>query len=389
MSTKRRSARGTTVAGVVALVLLPIVALLTARPEPSGAIPLFAQRYHLRCGACHSVLPELNAFGNAFRNRGYRLPGVPIHGTTGVALRYQLEYEKDPAAGMRRFTPGGVLLSNADLGAVSAFLHYNLGAGGGPSGIFLGYLATYNAHTQTLYRLGLYELPLPQSPGQRLDDLAPYGYYSLHAGLNDLTLSSPRLGLELEHQAGPLRIDGTVAMGEFKGAAYGGRPLDTGESTSPAAPELGLFVSAPILRPEVRVGIEGMTGGRQIAAAGRGLFTDWYDRGGLYVRADFRHIDLLTEQWYGSDSNADGLGDRLGSSGGYARLRIWPIPHAFVAVRYDAQAAPAISRDIVIYGAAQITGHARLILQRVQPLTGGAGHFGGAITVGFPWPLGL
>jgi len=86
-------------------------------------------------------------------------------------------------------------LSSAEIGAVNAFLHYNLGAGGGPSAALLGYLATYNQHTQSLYRAGLIELPLMQSPGQRLDDLTQYGYYGIHAGLNDLTLASPRWGL--------------------------------------------------------------------------------------------------------------------------------------------------------------------------------------------------
>jgi len=68
---------------------------------PASAIPIFAQRYHMRCGQCHSVLPELNAFGNYFRSHGYRLP-LPEHGTTVFALRYQLEYDKQPAAGMER-----------------------------------------------------------------------------------------------------------------------------------------------------------------------------------------------------------------------------------------------------------------------------------------------
>ena len=57
------------------------------------AVPLFAQRYRLQCGACHSVLPELNPFGVSFREHGYQLP-LPKHGTTGVAFRYQLEWER-------------------------------------------------------------------------------------------------------------------------------------------------------------------------------------------------------------------------------------------------------------------------------------------------------
>jgi hypothetical protein len=52
-------------------------ALLALSVRPASAIPIFAQRYHLQCETCHSVLPELNAFGNAFRNHGYRLPSVP------------------------------------------------------------------------------------------------------------------------------------------------------------------------------------------------------------------------------------------------------------------------------------------------------------------------
>jgi len=56
---------------------------------PAQAIPLFAQRYQLQCSACHSVLPELNSFGNSFRAHGYQLP-IPRPGTTGVAMRYQM-----------------------------------------------------------------------------------------------------------------------------------------------------------------------------------------------------------------------------------------------------------------------------------------------------------
>ena len=55
--------------------------------------------------ACHSVLPELNAFGNYFRMHGYRLP-IEKHGTTMFAIRYQMSYAQDPAAGTRRQASG-------------------------------------------------------------------------------------------------------------------------------------------------------------------------------------------------------------------------------------------------------------------------------------------
>jgi len=35
-------------------------------------------------------------------------------------------------------------------------------------------------------------------------------------------------------------------------------------------------------------------------------------------------FDFLAEQWWGSDANADGFGNSLASSGGYARLKYYP-----------------------------------------------------------------
>jgi hypothetical protein len=39
----------------------------------ASAIPAFARKYGLPCSACHTAWPELNAFGQAFRDRGYQL----------------------------------------------------------------------------------------------------------------------------------------------------------------------------------------------------------------------------------------------------------------------------------------------------------------------------
>ena len=36
-------------------------------------IPAFARKYHLPCSACHTAWPELNPFGQAFKDRGYQL----------------------------------------------------------------------------------------------------------------------------------------------------------------------------------------------------------------------------------------------------------------------------------------------------------------------------
>lgn len=55
--------------------LLVLVAAL-AISLPARAIPPFARRYNFACNTCHVGGPtKLNAFGEAFRDNGYRIPG--------------------------------------------------------------------------------------------------------------------------------------------------------------------------------------------------------------------------------------------------------------------------------------------------------------------------
>jgi hypothetical protein len=362
-------------------------AFFTWTCAPARAIPIFAQRYHFKCGQCHSVLPELNAFGNYFRSHGYRLP-LPEHGTTIFAIRYQLEYDKEPAPESNRFTPGGILLGSGNLGAITAYLHYNFGAAGGPAATYLMFAATYNAHTQTLYRGGLFELPLAQSPGQRLDDLQGYGYYTAHVGLNNLPLSSPRWGMMAEKTIGNLKIDGVVAWSFYAGSAYGGKPVPTGETTWMKTPETSLWLRQTLLqtsKSEFDLGATALGGTLGVLENGRFPFADLYTRYGLLAHAGYGDLDFQAEQWYGQDHDADGFLTNQHSSGGYARLKYYPISHAYLGVRYDAYANPFINRDFVYYGAVQIAPF-RILAQEVQQP---AQHpfFSAALTVAFPGPL--
>ncbi len=42
--------------------------------ESAHAIPTFARKYRTSCQTCHTMIPKRNAFGEAFRRNGYRLP---------------------------------------------------------------------------------------------------------------------------------------------------------------------------------------------------------------------------------------------------------------------------------------------------------------------------
>lgn len=43
--------------------------------EPALGVPSFARKYETSCLTCHVAPPKLNAFGRAFKNTGYRMPG--------------------------------------------------------------------------------------------------------------------------------------------------------------------------------------------------------------------------------------------------------------------------------------------------------------------------
>jgi len=55
-----------------ALVAMPLVALITSI---AGAVPIFSRKYQTSCSTCHYAFPQLNAFGKAFQNNGWRYPG--------------------------------------------------------------------------------------------------------------------------------------------------------------------------------------------------------------------------------------------------------------------------------------------------------------------------
>ena len=43
--------------------------------EDSYGTPAFSRKYQTSCATCHYAFPQLNAFGKAFMNNGFRWPG--------------------------------------------------------------------------------------------------------------------------------------------------------------------------------------------------------------------------------------------------------------------------------------------------------------------------
>ncbi len=111
-----------------------VVVGLFATVQEVQAIPYFARRHNLRCTTCHLLPPKLNASGEAFFARGYRLPPElerPITSTVPFAAwisgRYEKNFSKDFSEG---FLNKVELISGGPIGdlPLSYFVEWRLGS---------------------------------------------------------------------------------------------------------------------------------------------------------------------------------------------------------------------------------------------------------------------
>lgn len=85
----------------IAVAAVLAVVLAAASATPAGAIPPFARKYRVSCATCHSPVPRLNAFGEAFAANGFEFAvGEPPRDTiaTGDPL---LRLQQDIPIGVR------------------------------------------------------------------------------------------------------------------------------------------------------------------------------------------------------------------------------------------------------------------------------------------------
>ncbi len=78
-----------------AMRIIMIIAILFFSQE-SWAIPSFARQTNLSCNACHTMFPELNAFGRLFKLNGYTLVGTETIQASDTSDNISLNLMKIP-----------------------------------------------------------------------------------------------------------------------------------------------------------------------------------------------------------------------------------------------------------------------------------------------------
>ncbi len=340
--------------------------------QPARATPIFAERYGFSCRTCHTAVPELNAFGNAFRRAGFVLPTLPRHKEFPLVLRFQEGYMKDlPPAQSRRFNALAILISTANFGPDASFSYYAryfFGSQGAPGSLYYLWAQHVAANSGVFERAGEYNLPLIQNATQRLDTFTPMPAYTYTVGQNSANFTTPRWGGMFGQENGRLNAEVSLNLAEYQGAAYGAPTPPSSLTQLFAFPEI--FASAAYtLSNNLTFGALRLAGTRNFHSDTSGQsFSDRYYRDGIQGSWSNRNFTIDAQQLWGFDTNADGLGSGVASSGGFVTLKYYPTPHSYLGVRYDAVANPFATRDWDFYGAFAPTIRSRIVLEYLEPI---------------------
>lgn len=319
---------------LLAAVALALAALLP--PASAEALPAFAHRYGLRCQACHTVVPHLTAFGEAFLAGGYRIPGLAPRPAFPASLRIETAYTSAPNA-----TDAGAPLPKAIVDEVEVLLGgsagprtsywveaYALdgGVAGRPRDVWFGWRATPDAaRTPVTLRAGQMTLPLPLDPETLRETTDHYAIWDQTAGENPFALFDPKAGIEIG--AGDpvrgLRASALVLQGHDPGSGIASHGLDTMLALER---ELGAF----------RLSAYRYDGTRPLEG---GL--DRFSRtgGGIGWSSGPTQLDAVYQS--GTDSAS------VRTSGGFVQLRQALGSRAFALARWDATQDVAFGRSAI------------------------------------------
>lgn len=288
---------------------LPVVAVLLALTfgalgRPAEALPVFAHRYGLTCQACHTTVPHLNAFGEAFAKNGFRL-AAPRHGEMPVAVKVQLAYSSDAEPGLPKAVVDEVeVLTGGAIGTKFNYFLEQYAVDGGMPGATRDAWLQYNGAALHV-RAGQFTLPLPVDPETQRDTLAHYLAYDQRVGNNSFTFFDPRGGVDAFADSARVRAHFAVLAG--------------GDLMSSAAVSAGALTLHAYR-------YQGQRFDRS---------TDNFYRQGFGTEIESGKIGLTGIVQYGNDTSADASGTPARSTAGFVQAR-YAFSDALTAVaRYD------------------------------------------------------
>lgn len=290
--------------------------VLIAASGRAQALPVFAHRYGLSCQACHTTVPHLNAFGQAFLSAGYKLPQV-TRGAIPVAVKVNLAYSSDKEEGLPKAIVDEVeLLTGGAIGSRFSYFLEQYAIDGGEPGLSRDAWLQYNSGNSHV-RAGQFTLPLPVDPETFRDTLSHYAVYDQSVGDNHFNFFDPRVGLDAFTENDTLSAHFALVQSYDR---QSGSPVAGVDPMVFVAKRAG-SLTAYVYRYQ---------GQRQIEGA-----HDAFYRQGYGIGNDFGRLNVVGVLQNGNDSNAGGNGTAASSSGGFLQMGYAFSDGLWAVVRHD------------------------------------------------------
>lgn len=323
------------------LATLALLAPFAVHPAPASALPIFARRYGVSCQACHSIVPRLSAFGQAFKNSGYRWPAALTPAPTlPVAVRVNLAYSSlpDPTGLPKAIVDEVEALSAGPLGKhFSYYAEQYLVDGGRPGktrDAYLEYLSdpmqawkgTGGVGVRWEALAGQFTLPLPVDPETMRPTENHYAVFDQIVGDNPFNFFDPRIGIDV----GAVLRDAELRVLFIKGHD----------------PQSGLPTAKPDTMFAARLGSDRLAlfGYAYLGTRPLGQTNDAFRRRGIALKSVTGRSRFTALLQTGLDTDANAAGNAVFSSGGFVQEEYTIVPWAIAVVRadrtFDALAGP-------------------------------------------------
>jgi len=146
------------------------------------ALPVFAHRYGLSCQTCHTVVPELNEFGERFKGNGFRLPAA--QNAFPLAVKVKMAYSSESEPGLPKAVVDEIeLLAGGTAGKNLSYFVEQYIVDGAEMGLTRDAWLQFDGANFRL-RGGQFTLPLPVDVETERKTEAHYMLYDQHVGLN-------------------------------------------------------------------------------------------------------------------------------------------------------------------------------------------------------------
>ncbi len=312
---------------------------LHARKVSEGTIPAFARRYGVTCQLCHSPIPTLTAFGEAFAGNGFRMssaesardtiatgdPLLELSRTLPLAIRFdafaQLYLHGRAETDFQLPYYLKILSGGPISPSISYYLYFFLferGEVGGIEDAFV-YLNDIAGKPVDL-TVGQFQVSDPLFKRELRLEYQDYAIYRARIGSQPADLTYDR-GLMLITDVAGFTATGVVVNGNGRGPAEPNRRLD-----NDLAKNFMLHLTRD-LAPGVRLGILGYRGRQSGARESGPKVTNQLWMAGVDGTLNFRSLELNFQILHREDSRPtfDPAEPSAVTDGGFVELIVRPL----------------------------------------------------------------